>query len=83
VIGKSKLMLFVTILAAIIASPAFAQVFDNAIGTGNALPMVYDSKGVKHRYVFGYYGPFDPPIPRGNNCCSLEAATRLGPGFAH
>jgi hypothetical protein len=33
--------------------------------------------------VFGYYGPFDPPIARRNNCCSLEAATRLEPSFAH
>ncbi len=66
-INKAKLTLIAAIAAFGIASPAFAQVFDGAVGTGNILPMVYDAQGAKHRYVYGYYGPLVPPIAPQND----------------
>jgi hypothetical protein len=60
--NKLKLSLFAVVALTGIASPAFAQSWEPATGSGNSLPTVYDLQGGKHRYVYGYYGPLFPPI---------------------
>jgi hypothetical protein len=47
-INKSKLALIAAVLAAGIASPAFAQSFDPTDGTGNGLPAYYGPRGGLH-----------------------------------
>jgi hypothetical protein len=81
-INKSKLALITVVATISSGSPALAQAFDNSIGTGNPLPMIYDGQGAVHRYVYGYYGPLTPPITPENDSCSLDRLrfrTRLSP----
>jgi hypothetical protein len=47
-INKSKLALIAAVLAAGIASPAFAQSFDTTDGTGNEFPAYYGPHGGLH-----------------------------------
>ena len=47
-INKSKLALIAAVLAAGVASPAFAQSFDPTDGTGNDLPAYYGPRGGLH-----------------------------------
>jgi hypothetical protein len=48
-----KLILATVALAAVLASPAFAQAFDPSEGTGNVLPFSYGPGSTRH-------GPGDP-----------------------
>jgi hypothetical protein len=45
---KSKIAMIAAVLGMMSASPAFAQSFNSPEGTGNSLPMSYDSQGGKH-----------------------------------
>ena len=47
-INKSKLAVIAAVLAAGVASPAFAQSFDPTDGTGNDLPAYYGPRGGLH-----------------------------------
>jgi len=65
--GGALTALIATAMAVSSASPTLAQSFDNATGTGNILPMVYDAQGGKHRFTYGYYGPPTPPLVPGGD----------------
>ena len=45
---KSKIAVIVAVSGMVSASPAFAQSFNSPEGSGNSLPMHYDSRGGKH-----------------------------------
>ena len=47
-ITKSKIAVIAAVLGMVSASPAFAQSFNRTEGTGNSLPMYYDSQGGEH-----------------------------------
>ena len=79
----SQLALIVAQATMCFASPVLAQTFDAVVGTGNVLPMIYDARGVKYRYVYGYYGPLFPPLAHYHSWWSWEAAAYLKPGSIH
>jgi hypothetical protein len=56
---KSKFAAVVAIAVASGSSPAFAQTLEFF---GPSLPMQFDGGGARHFYVYGYYGPFAPPM---------------------
>jgi hypothetical protein len=56
---KSKFAAVVAIVVASGSSPAFAQTLEFF---GPSLPMQFDGEGARHFYVYGYYGPFAPPM---------------------
>ena len=58
-ISRSTLAFFMTVTMMCPASPAFAQSRD---AFGPVLPMVFDGQGGRHYCLYGYHGPFDPPI---------------------
>ena len=45
---KSKIVVIAAVLGMVSASPAFAQSFNSPEGSGNSLPMYYDSQGGEH-----------------------------------
>ena len=45
---KSKISVIAAVLGMVSTSPAFAQSFNRTEGTGNSLPMYYDSQGGQH-----------------------------------
>jgi hypothetical protein len=45
---KPKIAVIAAVLGMVSASPAFAQSFNRTEGTGNSLPMYYDSQGGEH-----------------------------------
>jgi hypothetical protein len=45
---KSKIAVIGAVLGMVSASPAFAQSFNSPEGSGNSLPMYYDSQGGEH-----------------------------------
>ena len=45
---KSKIAVIVAVSGMVSASPTFAQSFNSPEGSGNSLPMHYDSRGGKH-----------------------------------
>ncbi len=47
-VTKSKIVVFAAVLGMVSASPALAQSFNRTEGTGNSLPMYYDSQGGEH-----------------------------------
>jgi hypothetical protein len=47
-VTKSKIAIIAAVLGLISASPALAQSFNRADGTGNELPSYYDSQGGLH-----------------------------------
>jgi hypothetical protein len=47
-VTKSKIAVIAAILGTVSASPALAQSFNAPEGTGNSLPMNYDSQGGEH-----------------------------------
>ena len=61
----SKTALAFCIAAAVLCpTMPFAQTRE---AFGPVLPMVFDGQGGRHYCLYGYYGPFDPPIaPRSN-----------------
>jgi hypothetical protein len=63
-IKRSPLALLIAIAALSPASMAFAQTRE---AFGPVLPMIYDGQGGRHYCLYGYDGPFDPPMAsRGN-----------------
>jgi hypothetical protein len=58
-INRSTLALCMTVAMVCPASMAFAQTRE---AFGPVLPMVFDGQGGRHYCLYGYYGPFDPPI---------------------
>ena len=58
-IDRSTLAFSIAVAALGSASPAFAQSRD---AFGPVLPMVFDGQGGRHYCLYGYHGPFDPPI---------------------
>jgi hypothetical protein len=52
--------LSLAIMAFCTVSPAAAQTLE---AYGPVLPMQFDRYGARHFYVYGYYGPFAPPMP--------------------
>ena len=59
-IRRSTLALSIAIAALSSASMAFAQTREIF---GPVLPMIYDGQGGRHYCLYGYDGPFDPPMP--------------------
>ena len=53
-----------TLIAAValssLASPAPAQTYHEFFGP--ATPLVFDAQGARHWCLYGYYGPFIPPM---------------------
>jgi hypothetical protein len=47
-VTRSKIAVIAAVLGMVSASPALAQSFNAPEGTGNSLPMNYDSQGGKH-----------------------------------
>ena len=45
---KSKIAVIAVVLGMVSASPAFAQSYNRTEGSGNSLPMYYDSQGGQH-----------------------------------
>jgi hypothetical protein len=45
---KSKIAVIAAVLGMVSASPAFAQSYNRTEGSGNSLPMHYDSQGGQH-----------------------------------
>ena len=45
---KSKIAVIAAVLGMVSASPAFAQSYNRTEGSGNSLPMYYDSQGGQH-----------------------------------
>jgi hypothetical protein len=41
------------------ASPVFAQ---SRVWEGGVMPMMFDARGTRHYYAYGYYGPLVPLI---------------------
>ena len=62
-IDRSALALLAAIAALSPASMAFAQTREVF---GPVLPMIYDGQGGRHYCLYGYDGPFDPPMPPGS-----------------
>lgn len=60
-IKRPTLALSIAIAALSTASMAFAQTRELF---GPVLPMIYDGQGGRHYCLYGYDGPFDPPIAR-------------------
>jgi hypothetical protein len=58
-INRSTLALLIAIAALSPASMAFAQTREIF---GPVLPMIYDGQGGRHYCLYGYDGPFDPPM---------------------
>src|SRR5258708_26703840 len=58
-IDRSTLALLIAIATSSPASMAFAQTREMY---GPVLPMIYDAQGGRHYCLYGYDGPFDPPI---------------------
>ena len=58
-ISRSTLALLIAIAALFPASVAFAQTREIF---GPVLPMIYDGQGGRHYCLYGYDGPFDPPM---------------------
>ena len=58
-IDRSTLALLIATAALSPASMAFAQTREIF---GPVLPMIYDGQGGRHYCLYGYDGPFDPPM---------------------
>jgi hypothetical protein len=62
-IKRSTLALSIAIAALSPASMTLAQTREVF---GPVLPMIYDGHGGRHYCLYGYDGPFDPPMPPGS-----------------
>jgi len=58
-INKTTLAFCIAVVASCSISMAFAQTRE---AFGPVLPMVFDGQGGRHYCLYGYHGPFDPPI---------------------
>ena len=52
---------------AIVVYPAATALGQTREAFGPVLPMVFDGQGGRHYCLYGYYGPFDPPIAPAND----------------
>ena len=79
-ISRSTLALLIAIAALFPASAAFAQTREIF---GPVLPMIYDGQGGRHYCLYGYDGPFDPPMPSGSadNTIVCRSGFSLTPRF--
>src|SRR5262249_4550239 len=75
-INRSTLALCTTVAIVCPASTAFAQSREIF---GPVLPMVYDGQGGRHYCLYGYYGPFDPPIAPANDYTTVVCPRKLAP----
>jgi hypothetical protein len=57
--NKTALAFCIAAAALCPASMTFAQTYE---AFGPVLPMVFDGQGGRHFCLYGYYGPFEPPI---------------------
>jgi hypothetical protein len=63
IVKKSHLVrdtLVVVAALASLASPVSAQTYHEFFGPPT--PLVFDAKGARHWCLYGYYGPFTPPM---------------------
>ena len=64
-IAKKPRLVRDTLIAAVtlssLASPVSAQSYHEFYGP--PMPLVYDAQGARHWCLYGYYGPFTPPMP--------------------
>lgn len=61
---KTSLIRHTLIAAAALSSvapPVRAQTYHEFFGPPT--PLVFDAKGARHWCMYGYYGPFIPPLP--------------------
>ena len=75
-IDRSTLAFSIAVAALGSASPAFAQSRD---ALGPVLPMVFDGQGGRHYCLYGYYGPFDPPISPANDYTTVVCPREPSP----
>jgi hypothetical protein len=75
-IKRSTLALSIAIAALPPSSIAFAQTREVF---GPVLPMIYDGQGGRHYCLYGYDGPFDPPMPPGS--ADNNIVCRSGPSL--
>ena len=64
-----------TLIAAValssLASPVSAQTYHEFYGPPT--PLVFDAQGARHWCLYGYYGPFTPPlVPNDSNIISCR-----------
>jgi len=53
-------MLIAALALSSLPSPASAQTYHEFFGP--PLPLVFDAEGARHWCLYGYYGPFIPPV---------------------
>jgi hypothetical protein len=76
-INRSTLAFFIAVAASCPAATAFAQTTEPF---GPVLPMIYDGQGGRHYCLYGYDGPFDPPIAsRGDNTIVCRSGLSVTP----
>jgi hypothetical protein len=57
--------LIATVALSSLASPVSAQTYHEFFGPPT--PLIFDAKGARHWCLYGYYGPFTPPITSKNS----------------
>jgi hypothetical protein len=72
---KRSTLALLTIATLSPASMAFAQDMPEAFGP--VMPMIYDGQGGRHYCLYGYYGPFAPPLPPGSDDNSIVCRNGL------
>ena len=75
-INRSTLAICMTAAMVFLTTIAFGQTRD---AFGPVLPMVFDGQGGRHYCLYGYYGPFDPPIAPGNDYTTVVCPRKLAP----
>jgi hypothetical protein len=61
-----------------ITSPVFAQTYHEFFGPPT--PLIFDAQGARHWCLYGYYGPFTPPMThKDSNIISCQK----GSTYAH
>jgi hypothetical protein len=78
-INRSTLALLIAVAALSPASMAFAQSRTNF---GPELPSIFDGQGGRHYCLYGYDGPFDPPMASRSdeNIIVCRSGPSLAPG---
>ncbi len=83
-IAKKPHLIRDTLIAAValwnLASPALAQTYHEFFGPPT--PMVFDAKGARHWCLYGYYGPFAPPmVPNDSNNVTCQGNAVIQPAM--